>query len=285
MIYPSDDFFKEEVRDNFLVTEEIKKTWAVQIELVQKLLEICNKNNLKCWADSGTLIGIIRDKGFIPWDNDIDMVMMREDYDKLLKIAPFELEDPYFLQTCYSDLNYRRKFARICKSGTAAIFDAKNKERQCIFVDIFVQDALPKDLSMMGKHILKIKIYKEICNLYSCISKKLPNSWSVKNSLKAKLYNNFDKILRKYDTKSSCFIASLSLSVHSYIKHLKYYRETLYKDFEYIKLPVPAGYDDLLHICYGDYMTPVDYSKRDGIVFDTENDEKIVKKRILSSIK
>ena len=91
-----------EIRNGFSISHETKKIWDIQLKLVQKLLQVCNKHDLKVWADSGTLIGAVRDKGFIPWDDDIDINMMRDDYNKLISFAD-EFEKPYFLQCAYTD--------------------------------------------------------------------------------------------------------------------------------------------------------------------------------------
>ena len=93
--------FEEETRQNYLISKEMKQVWACELDLLKKLLQVCEKYNLKCWADAGTLIGAIRDHGFIPWDDDIDVAMLREDYDKLVSIADKEFAHPYFFQTIY----------------------------------------------------------------------------------------------------------------------------------------------------------------------------------------
>lgn len=89
-------FFREEIRNDYLVPAAMKRAWACQLDLLKELLRVCDKYNLKCWADYGTLLGAVRHKGYIPWDDDIDMVMLREDYDKLVEIADKELKHPYF---------------------------------------------------------------------------------------------------------------------------------------------------------------------------------------------
>lgn len=66
------------------------------MQLLNKLLKVCGKHHLKVWAEGGTLLGTIRDKGFIPWDDDIDMAMMRDDYDKLQSVAKEEFKAPFF---------------------------------------------------------------------------------------------------------------------------------------------------------------------------------------------
>lgn len=88
----------KEIRQGYEISSEMKKVWNVQMKLLKKLLEVCDKHHLKIWADGGTLLGTVRDHGYIPWDDDIDMVMLREDYDKLLEIAPKEFEEPFFFQ-------------------------------------------------------------------------------------------------------------------------------------------------------------------------------------------
>ena len=80
-----------------------------QMELLKMLCfvaDICDANGIEWWLSSGTLLGAARHEGFIPWDDDIDFVMLRKDYDKLVQIADKEFEAPYFFQTVYSDKDF-----------------------------------------------------------------------------------------------------------------------------------------------------------------------------------
>ena len=96
-------FLDEEVRNGYTVTSKAKRAWAVQIDLLIKLDEVCKKYGLRYFADSGTLLGAARDHGFIPWDDDIDVTMLRADYEKLKEVADKEFEYPYFYQDMYRD--------------------------------------------------------------------------------------------------------------------------------------------------------------------------------------
>ena len=79
MLREKPEFYKEEVRCGYTVNEKTKRVWAVQLEMLDEVERICKANGLKYFADSGTLIGAIRHEGYIPWDDDIDLVMLRED--------------------------------------------------------------------------------------------------------------------------------------------------------------------------------------------------------------
>ena len=98
----------------YIVSEEMKKVRDVQVEMVTFLLKVCQKHNLKIWADGGTLLGAVRHKGYIPWDDDIDLLMFREDYDKFLKVAPSELSDKFFLQSFNNIPNFPLNDAKLC---------------------------------------------------------------------------------------------------------------------------------------------------------------------------
>lgn len=87
MLQFPENFFDEEVRCGFTVSSTMKHYWAAQMEVLQTVIAICEKHDLTYYAFWGTLIGAVRHKGFIPWDDDIDIALKREDYQKLLCIA------------------------------------------------------------------------------------------------------------------------------------------------------------------------------------------------------
>ena len=143
----------EEVRSGYTVSAEMKKVWKVQMDLLKKLLEVCDKHHLKIWAEGGTLLGTVREQGYIPWDDDIDMAMLRDDYDKLVRIAPEEFDHPFFFQCGDTEKFYPRGHAQLRMDGTTAILPYIQfvNSHQGIFIDIFPIDAVPDDPAARAK--------------------------------------------------------------------------------------------------------------------------------------
>ena len=93
--------YKDEMRSGFLVTSHKKRLWNVEIGLINEFARICEKHNLRYFAAYGTLLGAARHKGFIPWDDDVDLIMLRPDYEKFKKVAVDELKYPYYFDAYY----------------------------------------------------------------------------------------------------------------------------------------------------------------------------------------
>lgn len=89
------DFYKPGYIDGFYVDSTMKRFWAASIETLEEIDKVCRKHNIIWYADGGTLLGAVRHKGFIPWDDDVDIVMKRKDYEKFLQVAPMELPEHY----------------------------------------------------------------------------------------------------------------------------------------------------------------------------------------------
>ena len=159
------NFLEEEIRCGYKISSEMKKVWAVQIDLLEQVKKICKNHGLKYFADSGTLIGAIRHKGYIPWDDDIDLVMMRNDYNKFMEYAKTELEFPYFLQTVYTDKDIMRAHAQLRNSKTTGYmpYEKNRPYNKGIFIDIFPLDVIPED-PRLKKFSLKIKFKWKLLN-------------------------------------------------------------------------------------------------------------------------
>ena len=109
------NFLDEETRCGFTISEKLKEVWAVELDLLSEFDRVCKKYGIKYIASGGTMLGAARHHGFIPWDDDVDLMMMRDEYDKLCEIAPTEFKHPYFFQTEDTDPGFMRYFARLRK--------------------------------------------------------------------------------------------------------------------------------------------------------------------------
>ena len=142
-------FYQKETRCGYEVSEKMKKVWAVELNLLEYFDQLCREHNLRYFVDYGTLLGAVRHQGFIPWDDDIDIVMLRDDYEKLKMIAQDEVSSPYFFQNSYTDIMIWA-LAKLRDSRTTAIEypDFPPEFNQGIFLDIFPLDDAPDDAAM-----------------------------------------------------------------------------------------------------------------------------------------
>ena len=245
----------------------------IQLEITCHILDVCNRHGLKVWADWGTLLGTIREHGFIPWDDDIDLMMMRDDYEKLLLLADTEFKHPFFLQSVHTDRQYYRGHAQVRYDGTAAIlpYDIDQPFHQGIFVDIFVYDNIPDEKGIRWKHSLRkarwamkclqTAYYSKFClktpikTIKFIISRTATCLLGPKN-----IYRLFERQFTKWnDTDCEC-IACPTYDYKQIDRETKrkiWYDNTLMLPFEDIEMPVPAGYHDVLTTLYGEnYMQP-----------------------------
>lgn len=125
------------VDDKILV--ELRK---VQIEILNEIERICKKNNINLFLIGGTLLGAVRHKGFIPWDDDLDIAMTRDDFEKFRTIIKEQLDEKYFFDYYDTDKDYYLPFAKVRKNNTTFDEEASQKldNHKGIFVDIFVYD-------------------------------------------------------------------------------------------------------------------------------------------------
>lgn len=280
--------FEEETRNGYLITEKQKRIWNIQMQLLNKVLDVCDRYGLRVWAEGGTLLGAVRHKGYIPWDDDIDLSMFRDDYNKLLAIADKEFKFPFFLQTAYSDKEYLRGHAQFRMSGTSAILpsDIWADFHQGIFIDIFVYDYLPVEgerHSVFSALEKKRAVMHEY--VYGSAFCRMP--WiHINNSLKIffagglkPYFRQFESIILNHKNKETKQVGDVLWTSHNYHKYMhesEWHENTVYLPFEDIKIPVPVGYEKILTRQYGDYMTPVQAPSCHGEVkFDINSDYKV----------
>ena len=258
--------------------ETLRKLQLVELKALDEVKRICELHNLKYFLIAGNLIGAIRHKGFIPWDDDIDIGMLRSDYDKFIEYCKTDLDtEHFFLQTPSTEKgNADFELARIRINGTR--FVEKHRKdlnlHNGIFVEVFPYDDLPdNDFHSMlyGNTFIMLKkaagmrlgyqygqdskIKKLILGLITFFSKIIPLD---------KLIKKLDNYHLKYQNPASKWVFLMAGGT-SYKKerHLrKTVTELTTTEFEGKQYPIPKDYDTFLREQYGDYMTPPPEDKR-----------------------
>ena len=244
---------------------EIKK---IELDILDYVTEICDNNEIKYFLGGGTLLGAIRHKGFIPWDDDIDIMLPRMDYEKLMALLINNDTKYKLLEYKHSD-NYYYPFAKVVDSETKLIekFAFKNDEMG-IYIDIFPIDFLPDNEVEVHK-LFKRKLMLD--RLIGAVNFKQMKCDSFKNIIKKILYLFLYPIvkIKKVNMNLLNKINGLSLNVNKgsqvacimgryaekEIMPSNFIDEAISVDFEGKKYKAPKNYDDYLKKHYGDYMT------------------------------
>ena len=232
---------KDEILEGFLVTTDRKKAWNKMMEILAEIDRICRKYSIKYFADAGTLIGAARHKGFIPWDDDIDIMMLRPDYEKFKQVAQGELTGNIKLINAYtSDVLF--SISKIMDVETA-IEEMEVQYPQGIFVDIWPYDDFP-DGSKRCSEIWEIRQ-----SLLGATMNPQGLMEAINNGVQCKPSNEFILEFLKLPPVDPL---NKLMGGKGNLKR-EYYREVVYLDFEGFKMPVPVDYEKVLTAEFGDW--------------------------------
>ena len=267
------EFFEPEVRSGYFISEKMKRFWAASIEVLHTVKSIAEKHGLTIYADFGTLLGVVRHGGFIPWDDDIDVSMLRSEYQQLMKILPAELPAGYVLYDHIRD-NVPYTAKAFVANSTVIDTSAEFMERHhgCPLVtgiDIFPIDTIPDDEELWNtqkalynavydaafsydKYTEESSIEEYLDQLEELLNVKINRTGNVK----AELWKLSDRVASLFSTEGGsrmCYMADIVTGGEHKIRQKSWYTSSVLMDFENIKLAVPIGYNQLLKTVYRDY--------------------------------
>lgn len=233
----------------------IKKVQSVCLEMLDEFINVCKKHDLVWFADFGTLLGAVRKGKMIDWDDDIDISMPREDYNKLLAIGPEVFKPPYFFQTPETDTVFA-VHAKIRRDNTTAITtkEYKGRHHRGIFIDIFPIDSYPENeaigdsvtglLRSIGRHSNVESTGHLSCNT----SVNASYAFNVINSVMTDISRNH------YNSKYVGILMMNRYSAYIGVKLLRSdYEDYFEVEFDGLKnkIRIPTGYRNLLTAWYG----------------------------------
>lgn len=253
---------------------------AIQAEELKILIEfdrVCKKHDLKYSLGYGTLIGVVRHHGFIPWDDDVDIIMSREEYTRFLTIIDDELNDDFCFVNHEREKNYWYGFGKI--RSNKILLPEKSTEylgiKQGVWIDIFPFDTVPDDEVLKSVQRKKLKHYhnlfvafvfthpqsgdaglkkviKAVCHGFNRVFARI-------NPFLSMWYKKMEQEARMFEGRSEyCNGLSLNFTDREYegsIIPCSDLEDTIDMEFEGVLFPVIRNYDAMLTGIYGDYMT------------------------------
>lgn len=257
--------------------ELLRKVQLVQLEIAEEIKRVCDENNIQYFLCFGTMLGAVRHQGFIPWDDDLDLGMVRSEYERFLEIAPQKLNPKYVLQTWYNTPEYPLPFAKVRKRGTVYL-EGKSTQlaENGFFVDVFPFDYLPADeeqKAALDKKLLDLFRTKLMKSRYTPWMENGRIIWKKRigylyYQLKAAMTSH-EKLIQEYDA----LVASVPQSDRVYWQdpamHLRSLKlawctELAEISFEGKLFKGPKNYDELLTAIYGNYMQLPPEDKREN---------------------
>lgn len=264
------------MENDYVVSEETKKLWSVQLDILEQFKAVCRKHGLKYYAAGGTLLGAVRHKGFIPWDDDIDVQMMWDDYVKLMEIAPTEFKYPYFLQSYKNDVFGEVSNNRVRKSDTTGItkweFDniKSIEHNRGIFIDIFPLFPVPKDKAEVAERKERImQLWRAIRGWNGVQNQRSghPTAYEqyIDDYLKISDKYTIEQIKQKFMDECALIdgdydeIGETSFKTYNdkFIWKKVWFENTVELPFENTTISCPADYNEVLTKQYGEWQTPV----------------------------
>jgi lipopolysaccharide cholinephosphotransferase len=277
----NEDFLKEEVICDFLVDTKRKKLWTILLDMLVEFDQVCKRHNLTYFMIYGSLLGTVRHKGFIPWDDDIDVAMPREDYEKFIKLGE-EFSSPLFLQTPYTDKGYFYTPARIRNSNTTAVVEMFKYAgfNQGIWLSVFPLDRWDDNGGV--ERYEEIRRLVKNCSTYMRIGN--PHLDDINKERVAAYhgdpmrdYEEIQRLAQSCKDPDSKYVMTAVITQGSYpgkLLNASAFEKAIPMEFEGIKVMVPSGFDHLLRVWYGDYMQLPPMEKRGiwhaGTVFDAD---------------
>ena len=247
----------------------LRKVQLVQLEMAKEIARICDLNNIQYFLIGGTLLGSVRHQGFIPWDDDLDIGMLRNDYEKFLRIAPKFINNQYKIVEWKTDNHYPNPMAKVIKKGTV-FKESKRLDlgEQGIWVDIFPYDNIADSNTFKFK-FFKLKYLRSIirakCHYQTWQTEKGINWGKYLKNLPVRfisVFLNREKIINRYE----------QLSIENNDKQCAYVFENGTEDYAKWCFPksifgslaegkfedtffyIPSDSDQYLQTAYGDYM-------------------------------
>jgi lipopolysaccharide cholinephosphotransferase len=236
-------------------------------------MKLCKDHNLRYYLIAGSLIGVFRHKGFIPWDDDIDVGMPRDDYDRFISVCKSVLPERYIISDHKTNHEWFFAFSQLFDTDAEIEIQMNELPRRChVWIDIFPIDGLPKNSFKRWLHVKRIMLYRYMIQTSHIRTQvdthKVGRPFYEKLILKilkiipvGRLINSkkslarLERCLKKYDFDSSKYVGNmLSKYRERDVVPVSHYGVPKYMSFENITVSVPAMSHELLTALYGDYM-------------------------------